>query len=96
MTAYAAFAILILTILLAQNWRVSAQQRALEEEINSLRRHLGLMREAGSEPSERVRQLAASRARYIEVLRTYRRETGSELKLAKSVVKRLLVVEGET
>jgi hypothetical protein len=95
MNAYVAFGTLALLIVLAQNCRLSAQQRALEEEIFRLRRQLGLMREAGSEPSESVKQLATSKAGYIEALRMYRRETGSELKLSKSVVDRLRIVQGE-
>ncbi len=65
---------------------VERSQSALQEQLFALSRHLGLMSEAGTEPSEKVRELAAESKTYVAAIRTYREETGSGLKLARAIV----------
>lgn len=67
---------------------IERRQSAIECRLLALSRHLGLIAEAGSEPSERVKSLAADRRKYIEALRAYREETGSDLRQAKRAVDR--------
>lgn len=65
---------------------VERNQSALQEQLFTISRHLGLMSEKGSDPSEKVRQLAAESKTYVAAIRTYREETGSGLKVARAVV----------
>jgi ribosomal protein L7/L12 len=65
---------------------IERRQSQIEQSLLVLSRHLGLVGEAGSAPSERVRGLAADRGRYVEALKAYREETGADLKQAQRVV----------
>ncbi len=74
---------------------IERKQTEIEQRLLLLSRHLGLLAEAGSEPSEKVKNLASARKRYVEALRTYRAETGSDLKQAKQAVKSFLSIAGD-
>lgn len=66
--------------------QVQRRQADLEHRLVEMSRRLGLVAEAGSEPSEKVQRLAADRSTYVEALRTYRTETGSDIKQSKRVI----------
>ena len=75
--------------------RIERKQTDIEQRIDSISRHLGLLAEAGSEPSAKVKSLASDPDRYIEALRTYRAETGSDFKQAQRVIKSLPSAGGD-
>jgi hypothetical protein len=78
-----------LLLILGALSRLEHGQVAVQEQLNELSRHLGLMAPAGSAPSARVRELAAEENGYLKAIAAYRRETGSDLKLAKTAVDKL-------
>ena len=69
---------------------IERRQSAIELRLLLLSRHLGLLAEADSKPSEKVRGLARDGDKYVEALRTYREETGSDLKQATLAVNSLI------
>lgn len=78
----------LLVYLALQN--IGRRQTGIEQRLLLLSRHLGLLAEAGSEPSDKVKSLASNRKNYVEALRTYRAETGSDFKQAEQAVKSVL------
>jgi hypothetical protein len=65
---------------------IERRQAAIEYRLLALSRHLGIVAEAGSEPSEHVKRLASDPRTYIEALRAYRTETDADLKQARRVI----------
>lgn len=66
--------------------RLAAEVSRLHAQMDQLRRDMGLAPARSSEPSERVQQLAADPGKTIEAIKTYREESGADLKTAKQVV----------
>lgn len=75
--------LLVIGLLLSLIWLAL---RSIEERLLAISRHLGLVSAAGSEPSDTVRALASDAGGYVEALRRYRAETGSDLRQAKRIV----------
>ena len=74
---------------------IDRKQTEIEQRMLLIFRHLGLLAETGSEPSAKVKSLAADRDRYIEALQTYRAETGSDLKQAQRAIESLQSPDGD-
>ena len=75
--------------------RIGAQVSHLNEQLENLRRELGVSPALSPEPSERVRQIASDSKRTIEAIKTYRQESGTDLKKAKQVIEQLRAVRGD-
>jgi len=87
METYILLAIATLLFFILNSLRqIGRRQAAFDESLLSLSRSLGFTAQAGSEPSEKVRQLAAEKKTYIDAIRTYRQETGTEFIQAKSII----------
>jgi ribosomal protein L7/L12 len=69
--------------------QISTQINELQNQMITLRRELGFLPGLSTEPSERVRSLAADATKTLEAIRAYREESGADLKAAKSVVEQL-------
>lgn len=71
-------------------WGIERRQSEIERRLCALSRHLGLVAEPGAdpaaEPSAHVKALASDRSKYVEALRCYRQETGSDLMQAKRAI----------
>jgi ribosomal protein L7/L12 len=69
--------------------RTSTQINALQSQLIALRRELGVAPELSTEPSERVRRLAADASKTVDAIKAYREESSADLKAAKQVVEQL-------
>jgi ribosomal protein L7/L12 len=90
---YATVALLVLALIRVE--LISKQIAGLREELAALHRHHGLADPLSAEPSQKVRQLAADPKGLIEAIRTYRQESGADLRRAKEVVEGLRTTRGD-
>jgi hypothetical protein len=84
---YAAGALLLLIWLRVE--LIAKQTSSVQEEIANLRRDLGLSAQLSVEPSEKVRELAKDPRAKVEAIKTYRMESGADLRQAQAVIQRL-------
>jgi ribosomal protein L7/L12 len=84
---YAASALLVLVWIRVE--LIAKQLSALHEGLASLQRELGVSPPLSPEPSTKVRQLAVDPKAKIEAIKTYRRESGADLRQAKRIVEQL-------
>jgi len=61
----------------------------IQEDIAKTTRAFGLSAPLSAEPSERVKQMAADPRKTIEALKTYRQESGADIRQALLILKRL-------
>jgi ribosomal protein L7/L12 len=90
---YAAAALLVLLWIRVE--LISKQLTNLRQELAALLRHHGLAAPLSTEPSEKVRQLASDPKGLIEAIKTYREESGADLRQAKEVVESLRAARGD-
>jgi ribosomal protein L7/L12 len=92
MNAFNPFELLALGLLLII-WvtltRIERRLREHEIRLDLLLRHAGIDPSKPAEPSERVKVLAQQPSQRIEAIKTYRRETGADLRSAKAMVESL-------
>jgi ribosomal protein L7/L12 len=69
--------------------QIERRLTALEKTVISLSQNLGISPKYDNEPSDEVRQLAALSGTYIEAIKTYREQSGADLKCAKLVIDNL-------
>lgn len=69
--------------------RISSQVSQVQETLFEMRRELGLTPKLSLEPSNEVRNLASDPDKTIEAIKTYRMQSGADLKTAKNVVEQL-------
>ena len=69
--------------------RTASQISDLQEQLAELRREFGLAPQLSAEPSAQVKKLAENSTRTIEAIRTYRTESGADLRTAKKIVEQL-------
>jgi uncharacterized membrane protein len=84
---YAAGALLLLVWLRVE--LIAKQTSSVQEEIANLRRDLGLSAQLSVEPSEKVRELAKDPRAKVEAIKTYRMESGADIRQAQAVIQRL-------
>ena len=90
MTEFLPYAAGVLLVLIWIRVELLAKQISnVHEEVAGLRRDLGLSPPLSLEPSEKVRQLAKNPSDNIEAIKTYRTESGADLRQAKQVVEHL-------
>ena len=87
MLPYFAGALLVLIWLRVE--RTASQISELQEQVAEFRREFGLAPQLSAEPSAKVRSLAEDLTKTIEAMRTYRAESGADLRTAKKVVEHL-------
>ncbi len=81
--------ILLITLCFSM-FRSERRLATLERNLDALLRHLNVDPLAPpGPPSDRVKELATDPERKIEAIRLYRRETGADLRQAKSMVESL-------
>jgi ribosomal protein L7/L12 len=83
------FAVALLVLIWFRVERTAWHISELQEQLAKLRRDLGLALQLSTEPSEQVHNLAANSAKTIEAIKTYRMESGADLKTAREVVEQL-------
>jgi hypothetical protein len=80
----------VLVFVLVLVWRPMAsldrRLRSVERNLSALLRHFDIDPFAVAPPSDKVKHLAADRARRIEAIRVYRQETGADLREAKATI----------
>lgn len=75
--------------------KIAAAVFHIDEQIEYLRRELGIAPRLSPDPSELVRQLALDPKKTVEAIKTYREESGTDLKNAKQVVDQLRAARGD-
>jgi uncharacterized protein (DUF3084 family) len=80
------FSVAFLLLIWHRLERTTAQIVTLHEQIDELRRELGFLSQLSATPSEQVKALAGDPTKTVEAIRTYRKESGVNLKDAAAVV----------
>jgi ribosomal protein L7/L12 len=69
--------------------RIERRVREQQERLDLLLRHEGIDPSKPAEPSDHVKLLAQQPSQRIEAIKAYRRETGADLRSAKTVIEAL-------
>ena len=69
--------------------RIDRRLRENEYRVNLLLRYAGIDPLRPGEPSERVKVVAQQPSQRIEAIKTYRQETGADLRAAKAMIESL-------